>query len=256
MAQITTSYVKFVRGTPAQWAALTEKDSNTLYFISEKQGTTGLLYLGSKLIAGNESGSISSINDLSDVVISEGITTNSLLVYNGTTAQWENKPISEVLASIVEGMTGATASTAGTAGLVPAPAAGDQNKFLKGDGTWAEVPGATDVSALQATVKTLVGEDSDKSVRAIAAEEVAKIVGDAPEAYDTLTEIANWIQSHPDDVTALNNKITTIEGNVTLLQTTVGDLTASLNTLTSRVDTAETNITELDNRLKWWELEN
>lgn len=38
-------------------------------------------------------------------------------------------------------MTGATASSAGTAGLVPAPAAGDENKALKGDGTWGEVAG-------------------------------------------------------------------------------------------------------------------
>lgn len=37
----------------------------------------------------------------------------------------------------VDIMTGATASTAGVAGLVPAPAAGDQAKFLRGDGTWA-----------------------------------------------------------------------------------------------------------------------
>lgn len=33
-------------------------------------------------------------------------------------------------------MKGATASTAGNAGLVPAPAAGNNNKFLRGDGTW------------------------------------------------------------------------------------------------------------------------
>lgn len=37
----------------------------------------------------------------------------------------------------VPGMTGATASKAGTAGTVPAPAAGDNAKFLAGDGTWA-----------------------------------------------------------------------------------------------------------------------
>ena len=42
-----------------------------------------------------------------------------------------------VTTSIVPAMTAATASAAGTAGLVPAPAAGNQNKFLKGDGTWA-----------------------------------------------------------------------------------------------------------------------
>nr|DAF81074.1 MAG TPA: Dec protein, OB-Fold, Decoration, VIRAL PROTEIN [Caudoviricetes sp.] len=33
-------------------------------------------------------------------------------------------------------MNGASASTAGSTGLVPAPAAGNHNKFLRGDGTW------------------------------------------------------------------------------------------------------------------------
>ena len=37
--------------------------------------------------------------------------------------------------------TGATASTAGVHGLVPAPAAGDETKYLKGDGTWSTVSG-------------------------------------------------------------------------------------------------------------------
>lgn len=36
-------------------------------------------------------------------------------------------------------MTGATASAAGTSGLVPAPAAGDQAKYLTGAGTWATI---------------------------------------------------------------------------------------------------------------------
>ena len=39
-------------------------------------------------------------------------------------------------------MTGASSSTNGTNGLVPAPAAGDQDKYLKADGTW----GAMNVS--------------------------------------------------------------------------------------------------------------
>ena len=39
--------------------------------------------------------------------------------------------------------TGATAGDAGTKGLVPAPAAGDQAKFLQGDGTWANPTAAT-----------------------------------------------------------------------------------------------------------------
>jgi hypothetical protein len=44
-----------------------------------------------------------------------------------------NKP---TIPTIVD-MTGATASTAGAHGYVPAPAAGDEGKFLQGDGTWA-----------------------------------------------------------------------------------------------------------------------
>ena len=38
-------------------------------------------------------------------------------------------------------MTGATSGAAGAKGLVPAPAAGDQDKYLKGDGTWAAASG-------------------------------------------------------------------------------------------------------------------
>lgn len=38
-------------------------------------------------------------------------------------------------------MTGATSSAAGAAGVVPAPAAGDNTKFLRGDGTWATAGG-------------------------------------------------------------------------------------------------------------------
>ena len=38
-------------------------------------------------------------------------------------------------------MEGATDQTDGVEGLVPAPLAGDENKFLRGDGTWAEVSG-------------------------------------------------------------------------------------------------------------------
>lgn len=43
----------------------------------------------------------------------------------------------------VKQMTGATASAAGTGGAVPAPAAGKQTSFLRGDGTWV-VPTNTD----------------------------------------------------------------------------------------------------------------
>ena len=42
-----------------------------------------------------------------------------------------------------EVMTGATASAAGRAGLVPAPAAGKQGQYLRGDGQWLTPPNTT-----------------------------------------------------------------------------------------------------------------
>lgn len=51
----------------------------------------------------------------------------------------------------VDIMTGATASTAGVAGLVPAPAAGSQNAFLRGDGTWVNPIDDIDILTLHCT---------------------------------------------------------------------------------------------------------
>lgn len=43
---------------------------------------------------------------------------------------------------ILRAFIGATASVKGHTGLVPAPAAGDESKFLKADGTWATAGGS------------------------------------------------------------------------------------------------------------------
>lgn len=43
-------------------------------------------------------------------------------------------------------MQGASASSAGEEGVVPQPLAGEQDLFLKGDGTWAVVPGMTPIN--------------------------------------------------------------------------------------------------------------
>ena len=47
--------------------------------------------------------------------------------------------------SKVDEMTGATADKDGTSGTVPAPTAGQENLFLRGDGTWAEATGGTKI---------------------------------------------------------------------------------------------------------------
>ena len=106
-----------------------------------------------------------------------------------------NKPLAEALNVPV--MRGATAETAGVSGLVPVPNAGDQLKFLRGDGTWTEVIGSLSPEDLQAIqdlqdrVDTLVGENPDdegKSVREILASVL--VPEGAKESLDTLEEIA------------------------------------------------------------------
>lgn len=71
-------------------------------------------------------------------------------------------------------------------------------------------------------IEILVGDDTDKSVRTIAAEETAKIVAGADEKYDTLKEIADFISSDTDgaakmanDIEALKTKVDTGDKTVT-----------------------------------------
>lgn len=59
-------------------------------------------------------------------------------------------------------MAGATSSAAGTHGLVPAPAAGNQAKFLRGDGTWQAPPNTTYSKATAAVDGLMSKEDYGK----------------------------------------------------------------------------------------------
>ena len=60
-------------------------------------------------------------------------------------------------------MAGATASAAGKAGLAPAPAAGAQGKYLRGDGTWQTPPNTTYAVATQ-SANGLMSATDKKSV--------------------------------------------------------------------------------------------
>jgi hypothetical protein len=58
-------------------------------------------------------------------------------------------------------------------------------------------------------IDTLVGDDKDMSAREIVQDEVAKQLTseNITESFDTLKEIAEWLSSHPEDVTAMNEAI-------------------------------------------------
>lgn len=77
----------------------------------------------------------------------------------------------------------------------------------------ADYVSGNELDQLSGQVSVLIGSDSNKSVRRIAREEIAEqlIPQDAQEALDTLQEIADWIQSHPGEATAMNTAITNLQ---------------------------------------------
>ena len=68
-------------------------------------------------------------------------------------------------------------------------------------------------TAIDNKVTTLVGSDSDKSVRTIANEELAAqlLSGKADADFKTLQELAAWLEGHPEEVAAINLDITNIK---------------------------------------------
>ena len=166
-------------------------------------------------------------------------------------------------------------------------AAGAQPR-KKADGTieWIK-PDTTTVEGLETAVQGLQNDvddiraDVDTNTDAIAvlngdntkpgsvAYQIAQILAGAPESYDTLKEIADWIATHGTDAATMNSSISQNTSDITALEGLVGDtavatqianainealksgetdkyaLAADLTTLAGRVSTNEADISSL-----------
>lgn len=63
-------------------------------------------------------------------------------------------------------MTGATAATAGARGFVPAPAAGKQTSFLRGDGTWCDIASTEQAKAGTDDVHPMTSQKTKEAIAA------------------------------------------------------------------------------------------
>lgn len=299
-------YVKFLRGTPAAWESIIKPDSDTLYFIAEGESTTGKLYLGSKLIADGETVTITKLDELEDVIIGAGVPADGILIWDNTQndgeGAWVPTTLDAAFAKVVKVFEGATNEKPGKKGLVPAPTAGSQDLYLRGDATWAnptEVVEQT-VGNLQEAlnkevqdrilaIKTLLGGYTEgTTISQIAVAEIAKIVDGAPEAFNTLKEIADWIEKHDgiidiEEIVAAVNKIEEtlyaedtgivdkvgdlyldmygdggsipgIKQDVFIIQQNVVSLDAALQALRKEHDELADTVIDVDNRLRWQDL--
>ncbi len=122
------------------------------------------------------------------------------------------------------------------------------------DGEWAVQANITmpdtvyDDTALKGRVKS--NEDAiaaltgtgDGSVSKTVADAIAAIVADAPESFDTLKEISNWITEHADGAAAMNTQINANKADIAALTALIGELPEGAES-----DTVIAYITELVN---------
>ena len=94
------NYVRFQRGTLANYKALATKQADTLYFVYNEDSDTTALYLGGRLIAGTgEIIGANNLDELNDVLIS-AVANKDILQYDGT--QWKNITFANLIEQIKE----------------------------------------------------------------------------------------------------------------------------------------------------------
>lgn len=131
------------------------------------------------------------------------------------------------------------------------------------DATYDDTAVKQDISKNASAIATLVGSvdgDNTKSVRAIAVEEVTKVIDGAPEALDTLKEIADWINddeagaaklaadvvANADAIKAINHEDTGILAIAkAYADSEVAKVSANVSNVASKVDTNVTTLATL-----------
>ena len=88
-------------------------------------------------------------------MVSKNTVVNMLKVFHDDMVDFvENFSASAIGGVTYSDFTGATSITGGLSGLVPAPSAGEENYFLRGDGTWASISGGGGVIYLSTPEQT------------------------------------------------------------------------------------------------------
>lgn len=215
MADVMSNYVKFLRGTPTAYHKLTHKDADTLYFVSEADEKVGQLWLGEKLITShtNPEGVIDHLSELLDVDIA-GAAQGLVLGFDAAKEKWV--PMEVNAAIEVSIMKGATETEDGVEGLVPAPKAGEQDYFLRGDGTWAPINGNENSLGIKVVdsvdaIKALVGtEDAENYIYLVTAGDVEN------NKYDEYIIVGSEVEKLGAQEVNLEDYITTTELNEAL----------------------------------------
>lgn len=254
---MAVNYVKFIRGSSLAFSKLTDKNSDTLYFITDSDSNKSSLYLGDKLITGN----ISKLTDLKGIELTNP-EDGQLLTYNEEQGVWANKSIIDAIGVMV----GASATAQGGAGLVPAPGIEQQELFLRGDGTWAQPTPVETLDVDGKTITTIEGKALSlkdfgyKYYRYIPAQGSIQD-GNFIEAHyeaQTVNSTHPWIEGLIPKVVNENGSL--VLGwfeekpfdyqRVEVLETKVGNIEAQLNDIDSKIEDIETKVDETEAQIQ------
>lgn len=105
-----------------------------------------------------------------------------------------------------------------------------------------------EVAVIEGKVTTLVGEDSGKSARTIAAEVIASSLANADEDYNTLQEMSDWISGHAESAAAMNSQISALESGLSQANTDIDAVEAAVATKAAQADlnAAVTRVADLE----------
>ena len=133
-------------------------------------------------------------------------------------------------------MTGATASADGEEGLVPAPAAGEEEYFLRGDGAWAEVTDTKVTNTLARTTRAYVtGTTSATTSTGTQVFDTGVYLGTTAGELNATTFVGDLSGNATSATTAAKVGSATVGSGVNPIYLSGGEATASSSTVGSGV---------------------
>ena len=106
----------------------------------------------------------------------------------------------------------------------------------------AEIAKKADITSIPSKVSELANDSNYQTAEQISStvtSEIAKVVADAPENFDTLKEMSDWIAGHENDASTMNSAILDNKTAITALQSGKADKSEIPTTVAELTDSAD-----------------
>ena len=105
-----------------------------------------------------------------------------------------------------------------------------------------EIAKKADITSIPSKVSELTNDSNYQTAEQISSTvttEIAKVVANAPENFDTLKEMSDWIAGHENDASAMNSVISDNKAAITALQSGKADKSEIPTTISELTDSAD-----------------